>query len=102
MHTFKLLDLDGNGELDLAELARGVRHVESDGGMAMLQRIDISMDGKLSKEEWTTHFNKMAKEESREAALKLLTQLNEAAEKIAEAKIAVGEDGEVKLSLFAT
>ena len=102
LHTFKLLDADGNGFLDLKELARGVRKVETDGGVALLQRIDISMDGKISPEEWRTHFNSLASSAGRDAAVKLLKQLDDAAEKIVDAAINVASDGSVKFSLFAS
>lgn len=102
MHTFKLLDTDGNGFLDLKELARGVRKVEADGGVALLQRIDISMDGKISPEEWRTHFNSLASSAGRDAAVKLLKQLDDAAERIVDGAINVGSDGSVKFSLFAS
>jgi hypothetical protein len=102
LETFALLDADGNGTIDLGELGRGVRQISSDGGAAMLQAIDLSMDGSIDKTEWVQHFNNIARTEGRAAAVELLRKLTEAAKVLAEAKVSVNADGSLSLNLFAT
>ena len=99
MRTFQMLDADSSGALDLTELGKGMRRVSSDAGVALLQAVDLNRDGLLQPDEWTAHFNHLALTDGRDAALDLLRKLDEAANLLAEAKISVGDDGKVMLSI---
>ena len=96
--TFALLDANSNGSLELPELAKGVRTVASDGGVALLAAIDLDRDGSVQVDEWQRHFRKLAHKEGTDQALRLLDKLDEAGKAIVALGISANADGSVKLS----
>ena len=96
MHTFKLLDLDGDGTLDANELETVLRRAVEAGhkaatdrsaaeakaaadGAKLFAEIDANKDGKLSRDEWCAYFNQLALSKGRDEAVRVLWQLDEAA-----------------------
>ena len=96
--TFALLDANSNGSLELPELAKGVRTVASDGGVALMAAIDLDRDGSVQVDEWQRHFRKLAHKEGTDQALRLLDKLDEAGKAIVALGISANADGSVKLS----
>jgi hypothetical protein len=95
-HTFKLLDLDGNGYLDTDELEEALKEIAAAGkyagtgaamawgkaaadGAKLFEEIDSNKDGQLSRDEWVEYFNFHVRQVGREKTVQLLWQLDEAA-----------------------
>lgn len=77
LHTFSLLDSDGSGAVDLDELKRAVQKLEAVGiAEGLLAAIDLNADGRLARVEWVDHFNAMAREHGRHAAVSYLHKLD--------------------------
>ena len=82
LHTFKLLDADESGSVDLEELRHAVQKLETVGllkgdiASGLLVAIDVNADGRLARAEWMDHFREMARTNGRPATLSYLRKID--------------------------